>query len=136
MSGTHVFGSVDDVDVALGSLEVTATGVTLRLHGVEGERTAQLDAEYRAAFEAWAEVLRRSRDEAGDPPTQPGTRVLTQLPISLTDDAGTRYVPVHGQSAGSGTEWLAEQRFEPVPPAEARCLTVKVGAGSYEHRLD
>jgi hypothetical protein len=118
-----------DAPLVIGELEgVTArvTGLVIDTHVhvdldvAQSSRRDELLEQYRAEFEAWVPAAKTG----AAPPPQPGNR-LARVEIELGDDAGTEYVQVMGQSGGTGTEWLAQKSYLPVPPDHARQLTLR-----------
>lgn len=75
----------------------------------------------------WQAEARRQRSgpDAPGPPQQPGAR-LSDLPLSVSDDVGTRYLSQVRSSGGSGTEWLSQWRFEPGAPLAASTLMIAI----------
>jgi hypothetical protein len=51
------------------------------------------------------------------------------IPVSISDDAGTEYRSATGQAGGDGAAWQVRWDFLPVPPPEARRLTLRFPAG-------
>jgi hypothetical protein len=124
----HVLGTVDGIEIVLRALRCTDEGVTVELYGRANALTEQLDATFQAAWDEWEPVAidaKRRGVRAPDPPTQPGTR-LSDIPMTLSDDAGTAYEWRGSQAAGTGTEWDALRHFAPPPPPEATLLTVAI----------
>lgn len=120
------FAEVDGIPLVFGGLLATATGVFIHMYCAPNEATEALDADYRAAFEAWKAEAAAARDREERPPDapwQPGT-MLHKLPLILNDDLGTQYRKIRSQSAGSGTEWEVNWRFTPAVPKNAQYLTV------------
>jgi hypothetical protein len=128
MSGEHVLGTVDGIEIVLRALRCTDERVTVDVYGRANALTEELDAAYRAAWDEWEPVAidaKRRGVRPPDPPTQPGTR-LNDIRMWVSDDAGTAYRWQGSQAAGTGTEWDALRRFAPAPPPEATSLTVAI----------
>lgn len=123
-----VLGEVGGVPVVLEAVVLRASGVLIFLAARRNLVTAELDANYRSAFEAWAENARLVRERGGDPPhppDQPGA-MLAKLGLVVRDDIGTSYRWAGTSSAGTGTEWEATWRFQPAVPRQARLLTILI----------
>ncbi|WP_328291323.1 hypothetical protein OG218_00900 [Kineococcus sp. NBC_00420] len=110
-------------------LSVRLIGVRVDTHvvvGLDVEPSPRRDAvlaEYEQAFAEWAEVG-RERGEAA--PEQPGTR-LFEVVVEVTDDVGTVYSTEGANAGGSGTDWLGQRFFAPLPPVEAKWLRLRLG---------
>jgi hypothetical protein len=119
---------LDGVAVFVRAVEI-GEQIAVRLCARRNARTDALDAAYDAAFEAWASVAVDSKAKGlrpPDPPRQPGA-VLGELSVQIFDDVDTAYRWVGTEAAGTGTEWDAAWRFEPLPPPLARLLRVVAG---------
>lgn len=113
-------GSIDGVEIALTGV-VTDNYVHVQIAGLPGQRRDELARQHEQAFNDWA--LRRSTGQDGEPPAQPGERLM-RVRVSLTDELGTAYAWAGGKAGGSGTEWLSSQALLPVPPPAAHQLHI------------
>jgi hypothetical protein len=106
-------GDIDGVEVALASVAI-ANHVEIGLDALPGpirnERTHLFQAA-RASWEAAAQP-------GSVPPPWPAES-LRPLVIGLSDDVGTDYRHVSGESGGEDTPWAAIWRFLPRPPEAA-----------------
>ncbi len=121
---------VEGMTLVLLSVELWTTSVFLHLAVLRTSETDEQDAAHQRAMDAWGAGPRD-----GDPPAQPGER-LTRLPLTLADDAGTRYRPTHRGAGGTATEWRAQWKFEPGPPPAATRMTITLGTGGQKHDHD
>jgi hypothetical protein len=118
---------VDGMTLMLLSVELWTTSVFLHLAVLRTPETDEQDAAYQRAIDAWAAG---ARDDA--PPAQPGER-LTRLPLTIADDAGTRYHTTHRGAGGSATEWRSQWKFEPGPPPTTTRLTITLDQDGEHH---
>ncbi|MFI1994763.1 hypothetical protein [Actinoplanes sp. NPDC020271] len=102
-----------------------ANHVEVTLDAEDTPRTRATTEGYRAAVTAWAESTGPDRQ----PPTSPGATTFPHVPITVTDDAGTEYRRTGGSGGGPETPWRMHWDFRPVPPPEARRLTIRFPAG-------
>src|SRR4051794_9075847 len=108
---------VDGVTLLLVSVELWTRGVFLRMAGMGTAHTQRLDEEFQAAADA-----------GGEWPEHLGSR-FGALPLTLADDAGTRYSPRGSASGGTATEWRTDWQFAPgVPRAASRLFVTLAGA--------
>ena len=112
----------DDIEIALISVELWPQRVVVRLAALPNEITEEQQRLYESEFEGWG------RGASGDPPEQPGTRLLEPLEVAVEDDAGTAYAPVSGNTGGTGSEWHGDWFFGAEVPESVERLTVRVSA--------
>jgi hypothetical protein len=112
----------DGVDVLLVSVELWPQHVVVRLAGLPNEITRDRQRRYELDVEDWG------RTASGDPPEQPGTRLLAPLRVTVEDDAHTGYTPRSSATGGSGSEWHGDWFFAAAVPETVRRLTVRVDA--------
>ena len=112
----------DGIDVLLVSVELWPEHLVVRLAGLPNEITRDRLRRHELEFEQWG------RTASGDPPEEPGTRLLAPLRIAVDDDAGTTYTPRSGNTGGSGSEWHGDWFFAAAVPDRVRRLTVRVDA--------
>ena len=119
----------DRIEIALISVELWPKHVVLRLAALPNEIADDRLRQHNAAFAQWGHLLvQAGKGVAGDPPEQPGTRLLAPLDIALKDDAGTTYAPCSSNIGGSGSEWHGDWFFSGDVPASVRRLTVQVSS--------
>ncbi len=125
LAPVEVVGSVDGISVAVLFVELWADEVRVVLAAVPGGETDRRDAEYRAAFGAWAQ--RRRSGEDAEPPAEPGLLGLLGETggLDVTDDVGTQYV---WTAATDADGWHGAVTLRPAPPREARNLVVRAAA--------
>ena len=82
---------VGGVTVVLVTVELWTSGLVVRLAGLRNALTDELDAGFEGTLVSWAAGL-KAGDSPRDPPAprQPGER-LHRLPLTISDDARTRY---------------------------------------------
>jgi hypothetical protein len=121
--GPVAVGTVDDLTVRLTGVTID-TQLIVRLDIADSGHRRSLEAAYHAEFAAWAEQTGEADDA---PPRTPGER-LFGVGVEVRDDLGTEYSnsTIQGYAGGSGTEWLGGRYFTPVPPPEARVLTIRL----------
>jgi hypothetical protein len=110
----------DGIDVLLVSLELWPQHVVVRLAGLPNEITDDQERRYELEFEHWGRTV------PGNPPEQPGTRLLGPLRVTVDDDARTTYTPRSAATGGSGSEWHGDWFFAAAVPETVRRLTVRV----------
>lgn len=122
----EVVGTAAGVSLAVLFVELWPDRLRIVLAGVPGGETERRDAEYRGAFQAWAQ--RRRAGEDVEPPAEPGIFSLVDpmTGLQVVDDLGTSYRPDAARSGGTGWGWHAEVSLRPAPPASARRLTITV----------
>jgi len=121
-----VFGEVEGLSVILDTVARGVADVAVTIRCQQDERTASLDEAHATAWAAW-QARAKSEPSASEPPEMPGA-FMVEIPVEISDDAGTRYT-LHGRTGpGSGREWKATMRFYPPVPEEARTLTVSIAA--------
>jgi hypothetical protein len=122
------------IDTALISVEFWPTRLVVRLAALENRLTEAQDRAYGVALEQWGRVRVASGTvAAGDPPVQPGTRLLAPLGVAVEDDVGTVYTIRGSATAGTGSEWRGDWFFAAdVPPSISR-LRVRVDSPDNEH---
>jgi hypothetical protein len=117
----------DGIEIALISVELWPSRLVVRLAALPGERTDREQRRHGAEFEAWGKrLVAEGRAAAGDPPEDPGTRLLARLRITVDDGAGRTYTPRSGHTGGSGSEWHGDWFFTvDARPGDGR-LTIRV----------
>jgi hypothetical protein len=126
---------VGGLTLALVSVELWTSGMFVRLAVLRNSVSDDLDAEHEASMTQWAETRRAGAGEPENlpPPDQPGERLL-RLPLTLSDDLGTRFESRSRSASGTGTEWRSEWRFEPGVPRTASRLTIALqGTDGRQH---
>ena len=119
----------DGIDIALISVELWPSRVVVRLAALPSETTDREQRRHEAEFEQWGKrLVEAGKDAAGDPPEQPGTRLLGSLQIAVEDDAGRTYTFRSGNTGGSGSEWHGDWFFTVDAPPAAGRLTARVTA--------
>src|SRR4051794_27787764 len=81
-------GEREGVELVLVSVEVWQDEVAVRMRGLPSSETAELEAAYFDALEAW----HREGAHKESAPVQPAERLL-RFDVFITDDAGTAYAP-------------------------------------------
>jgi hypothetical protein len=125
----RALGDVDGLTVVLAGVWLWTSRLVLRLEAVENELTAALDSEFDSAFREYEDRWRAHRagaqmdDEELNPPAQPSVARLGALPLSVSDDLGTRY-HAFGKATGGPHPWRSEWRFAPGVAASATTLEV------------
>lgn len=125
-----VVGEVDGVRALLVRVSV-ANHVEVTLDAEDSPRTRTLTEAYLAAEAVWVNASGPDQH----PPESPGAERFLHLLISVTDDAGTEYHMSSGSGGGSDTPWRMHWDFLPVPPPQARRLTIHFPAGEVEFAL-
>ena len=120
----RALADVDGVTIVIRAVEIWTSKLLLRIGALQSAFTDRLDAEHKAEMPAWL-ATRHDKDHTDRRrvPRQPGER-LNDLPLGISDDVGTHYRSFNRSAGGSGTEWLAQWRFEPGVPPEATTLTI------------
>lgn len=119
--------TLDGIDIALISVELWPQHLAVRLAALPNEITDDQQRRHEVDFERWGKTrVEAGKAAAGDPPEQPGTRLLAPLQIAVEDDAGTIYTPRGGNTGGSGSEWHGDWFFAADVPQSVRRLTVRV----------
>ncbi|WP_349931509.1 hypothetical protein ABNP34_05760 [Glutamicibacter mishrai] len=103
-----------------------SAGFEFHLRGIANDETRRLESKFYEALESWD----ASAQEHGAPPTDPAPQMpsndfLAPIKANITDDAGTTYICIGGQTGGTGTEWDATWIYYPAPPSEAGTLTLE-----------
>ncbi|HWC09969.1 MAG TPA: hypothetical protein VG455_01985 [Acidimicrobiales bacterium] len=122
-------GRSGDVEIVLEAVVLRGSGVLVALGVRPDDSWAHQQAEWQAAFETWTAQARRARDEGASTPAQPQRPwvQLSEVPLVITDDAGTAYSrAVITSDKAPGGRWEAIWRFHPATPAHARRLTVRI----------
>lgn len=121
-------GDADGITVVLVLAELWTSRLVLRLEAMQNELTDALDATYDREWkdyqERWRVARKDGREGPDRSPEQPSASRLTGLPLSVSDDLGTRYHALASATGGSDTPWRSEWRVEPGVPASARELTI------------
>ncbi len=122
-------GRSGEVEIVLEAVVLRGSGVLVVLGVRPDETWAHQQAEWQAAFETWTARARRAGQEGASTsaqPERPWTR-LADVPLVITDDAGTAYSWAGTTSDGAaGGRWEAIWRFAPATPAHARRVTVRI----------
>ncbi|WP_436533611.1 hypothetical protein [Actinoplanes sp. HUAS TT8] len=127
LDGPVVVGEAGGVRALLVKVAL-ANHVEVTLDAEDSPAARATADERRAAWLAWAE------QPGGDPPSWPG-EVFMHFPIAVTDDLGTVYRFTTGAGGGEDTPWRSHRNFLPVPPPQARRLTIGFPAGEIELAL-
>jgi hypothetical protein len=117
-------------------VELWTSRLMLRLEAQRNQLTDALDETYDTEWKAfegiWVE--RRSGKEIEDhdprPPEQASVSRLNGLPLSVTDDVGTRYHAIATATGGSEHPWRSEWRLEPPVPPSANVLRIALDEGA------
>ncbi len=132
----HPLGEIEGITVVVMRVELWSQRLVVRLEALRTEITDALDmafdTEWRAYESRW--VQRRAAAEAEDlwPPEQPSVPRLSGLPLSVTDDLGTRYHATFRATGGSEHPWRSEWRLEPGVPRSAAVLRIGLEHGEDE----
>ena len=111
----------DGIEIALISVELWPKHLVVRLAALPSETTDGQQRQHEADFEQWGErLVAAGKEVAGDPPEQPGTRLLAPLQLAVEDDAGTTYTPRSSNTGGTGSEWHGDWFFTPDAPPFSR----------------
>jgi hypothetical protein len=119
------------VALMLVSIEVSQDEVVVRARGLPSERTAALENDFDEALERW----HREGADKEALPLQPFDRIFN-VDVSLADDVGTAYSPIHSARGGSGRMFRAEWFFAPGPPAAAQSLIVRIDGAETSIEID
>jgi hypothetical protein len=111
----------DGVALMLVSIEVWQDEVVVRARGLPSELTVAVEHDFGEALERWH---RKGADREARP-LQPFERIFN-VDVSVADDVGTAYSPIHSARGGSGRMFRAEWFFAPGPPAAAQSLIVRI----------
>jgi len=119
----------EGLSLGLLSVESWPERTEIRIVGVaESDEAKQREVLHRQAVSAWIKEVERAHRKGlpiPDGPEHPLGDHAERLRVSLTDDAGTAYRwKSSGSPGGRSWEFVAEARFVPAPPADARELTV------------
>jgi len=129
-------GDVDGITVVLVLAELWTSRLVLRLEALQNELTDALDAVHDREWKAYRERWRAARKDGGEgpdrPPEQPSVSRLTEMPLSVSDDLGTRYHAIGSATGGSDAPWRSEWRIDPGVPAGASELTIALEGGAGE----
>ena len=117
------------IEIALITVELWSDRLVVRLAGLPGETADAQQRRHEVEFDHWREQLvGAGKEAAGDPPTDPGARLLAPLLVEADDDAGTRYRLRSSASGGSGSEWHGDWLFVADVPVSIRRLTVRISS--------
>ncbi|NQD41153.1 hypothetical protein [Glutamicibacter halophytocola] len=95
------------------------------LRAVPNEMTRQLDADFSSKKEAWkAQLEERGASIAGSAPPLPSDKFFERIEAEVTDDLGTEYMWVGGETASLESPWEATWIYAPAPPQEAGHLVL------------
>jgi hypothetical protein len=127
-------GEINEVTVVLTRVELWASRLILRLEARQSALTDALDATFDTEWKAWERtwVEDRATAEADDlpPPEWPSVPRLSELPLSVADDVGTRYHAIGMSTGGSEHRWRSEWRLEPEVPLSAAVLRIALEDGA------
>jgi hypothetical protein len=135
LAPARALADVDGLTVVLLSVELWTSGLFVHLATLRNPLSDELDAEHEASMMHWAATRRDDANEPEKlpPPDQPGERLL-RLPLTVSDDVGTRFQPRSRSAGGTGTEWRSQWHFEPGVPRTASRLTIAIeGADGHQH---
>jgi hypothetical protein len=117
----------DGIDIALVSVELWPQHLVVRLAALPNEITDDQQRRHEDEFERWGKTrVSVGKTAAGNPPEEPGTRLLAPLRIAVEDDAGTTYTSRSSNTGGSGSEWRGDWFFAADVPESIGRLTVRV----------
>jgi hypothetical protein len=132
----HPLGEVDGIMVLVTRIELWSLRLIVRLEALPNKLTDALDATFDTDWKAWERrwVEHRAAAEAEDlpPPEQPSVPRLGKLPLSVADDAGTRYHSIGTSTGGSEHPWRSEWRLEPGVPPLVSVLRIALEDGKPE----
>ncbi|MFC6019826.1 hypothetical protein ACFP2T_26920 [Plantactinospora solaniradicis] len=114
---TVLVGEVAGVRAELVQVSL-ANHVEVVLDAEQGPSREAASDDFAAAYRRWEEQA-----EPGAPPPWPGEQ-FGNVALAVSDDIGTAYHLVSGQTGGMGTEWEVRWSFRPTPPATAGRLTL------------
>jgi hypothetical protein len=125
-------GEVDGITVVVMRIELWTSRLVLRLEALQNQLTDALDATFDMEWKAWERhwVEDRAAAQAEDrpPPEQASVSRLSELPLSVADDVGTRYHAL-GTATGGPHPWRSEWRLEPGVPSSASLLRIALEDG-------
>jgi hypothetical protein len=101
------------VALMLVSIEVWQDELVLRARGLPSKLTVALEHDCGEALERW----HREGADREARPLQPFERIFN-VDVSVADDVGTAYSPIHSASGDSGRMFRAEWFFAPGPPLQ------------------
>jgi hypothetical protein len=119
------------VALMLVSVEVWHDEVVVRARGLPSELTVALENDFGEALERW----HRGGADREALPLQPFDRIFN-VDVSLADDVGTAYSPIHSARGGSGRMFRAEWFFAPGPPAAAQSLIIRIAGAETSIEID
>jgi hypothetical protein len=129
----RLLGDVDGITIVLRVVELWKSRLVLLLEAQQNQITRALTAAFDAEWRVWESrwVEHRAAAEAEDlgPPEQPTVPRLSELPLSVADDLGTRYYAMSMATGGSEHPWRSEWRLEPGVPASASVLSIALEGG-------
>lgn len=138
LTPAHRLGDVDGVTVMVVLVELWTSRLLLRLEALRNELTDALDAAFEDQRKAYEEHWRAYRDgvELEEPefPQQPSVYRLSNLPLSISDDAGTRYHALATATGGSEHPWRSEWRVQPGVPSSASMLAFALEGGQMQRQ--
>jgi hypothetical protein len=120
LDGAVGLGDIDGVEVALVSVAV-ANHVEVGLDALPGPVRNERTRLFEAARSVWETAA------SPVPPPWPA-EALGPPEIELSDDVGTDYRRVSGETGGEGSPWASLWRFLPRPPEAAGSLTLALTA--------
>lgn len=140
LTPAYSLGDVDGITVVVVLLELWTSRLLLRLEALPNELTDALDGAFEDERKAYEEHWRAYRDgvETEEPqlPEQPSALRLSELPLSISDDVGTRYHAL-ATATGGPHPWRSEWRIEPGTPASATVLRIALeGERSERQQLE
>jgi len=95
------------------------------LRAVPNEMTRQLDADFSSKKEAWkAQLEERGASIAGSAPPLPSDKFFERIEAAVTDDLGTEYMWVGGETSSLESPREATWIYAPAPPQEAGHLVL------------
>ncbi|MBE1485355.1 hypothetical protein [Plantactinospora soyae] len=110
-------GEVAGVPAELVQVSI-ANHVDVLLDAGPGPSRDAASNDFAAAYRQW-----ERQAEPDTPPPWPGEQ-LGAIALAVSDDVGTSYRRVSGQTGGPGKEWQVRWSFRPTPPATAGRLTL------------
>lgn len=132
----RALGDADGITVVLVLAELWTSRLVLRLEALQNELTDALDAtydrEWKAYSDAWTAARKSGIEGPDQSPEQPSVPRLNGLPLSVSDDLGTRYHTVGSATGGSDAPWRSEWKIEPGVPAGASELTIALEGSDAE----
>lgn len=131
----HPLGEVDGITVVVMLVELWTSRLMLRLEARRNQLTDSLDETYDTEWKAFERIWvehrsgREIEDHDRRPPEQASVSRLNGLPLSVTDDVGTRYHAIATATGGSEHPWRSEWRLEPPAPPSANMLRIALEGG-------